>query len=543
MSPRKARTENTSTACLTYCRVSTQEQKKHQTIDGQLAPVIRLAEGHGLEPVSDPLCDDGVSGTHLEGRKLKDALEQIEAGTLKIGFVVCVDVDRILRMDWRNRSSREDANRIVGTLIDHRIRIVTEHQGTINPDDALQWLIRAGVSADEWQKIQDRMERGRKDKLSKNVYCWRRVPYGYQRIYKDPTIRRSGYTVVPDPERVEVLHVMLRAWISGGLIAAKRALEAAEIPAPYASYDFKVRCHQDPEWKTTTWTTGSISDLIRKIDSYHSGDWPYEYRGEHGTLTLQPIVDDELWLAVKARLKEPKTREDHRVWLTTGTVECAVCGRGLVTVAALPYYQRIKCPKCLSKSPKAEAERFVWRCALIRLAEVLTASGQVDGGELEQRVSELTEKRADVMRRMSVLVELRESGQIEPETYRSRYGGHKATLSNLDEDLARAKKALEAAGAETGRLRALRERVSDVLGAPEDSVSVSRQREVLRMILPPGQKAKVAWRPDGKLELALPAVAGLKPCYYQQGGKDLDQMWGLVQRMGVHGFRVLDDGR
>ena len=77
-----------------YARVSTDDQRERQTIQGQVDALVGAAPHHGLEIV-DQYLDDGISGTSPMEKRTEGARLIEDARAKKIDVVFFYKLDRL----------------------------------------------------------------------------------------------------------------------------------------------------------------------------------------------------------------------------------------------------------------------------------------------------------------------------------------------------------------------------------------------------------------------------------------------------------------
>ena len=510
---------------VTYFRVSSQEQQQNQTIEGQKPDVARLVASQGIE-VLGAVEDDGLTGTKLKGRKLAKVIEDIDTGKLRVDFIVAKALDRVFRVDPDVEQSGIDANHVKHVLKRRKVKILTPG-GEYSPEQILMWSIQSGLTEEELSKMRDRMTGGRKRRLKEGFFVFSRAPWGYARQYADKDNPSRGVKLVIDKKAAVFVRSLFRWFAAGGYAHAARKAQEAGIEMPMGGLTKKgeTRKGRRADYSPTAWTAGHVLDFIARADQYR-GEIRYRYDGTEGTLKVPPILDDKLYLRVKAQMKTRALKSKVRVFLTTGFMRCQ-CGSLVWTSAPKPERCYLRCNACRKEVRSEGAEDLIWISAIIRLAEILTLQ-EVKGPDLESRIkakrAELEGNKAEIAR---LAMGLARGMQIE-------------TWEGANDSLLSAKMLLEAELGELeqgrseqlegqGRLVTLRERISVLTGSEP---TLERKRDVLRDILG-GKRIEVGWAPT--MSVTFPEVYGLPARRFVMGDPDLDKIK-TVALMG-HGFR------
>ena len=140
-----------------YARVSTNLQEKEQTIQSQLAAVVRYAEQQGLgHSTALTYTDDGYSGSWLDRPALDELRDHAKEGRFDVVVILCPD-----------RLARRYAYQVL--LLDELKRAgidvhFCERPINDNPDDQLLLQIQGAIAEYERAKLLDRCRRGRSER-------------------------------------------------------------------------------------------------------------------------------------------------------------------------------------------------------------------------------------------------------------------------------------------------------------------------------------------------------------------------------------------
>ena len=157
---------------VTYLRVSSEEQRERQSINTQLAEVLRYCEAHGItEPAV--YADDGVSGVI--------PLEQREQGARLLEDARAKKFDTLLvyKLDRLGRVPRQILN-AVNELEDLGVQVksLTEPFETRTPSGRFLLAILSGVAGLERDNILERCAAGIDRLVRAGRWLGGIVPYG-----------------------------------------------------------------------------------------------------------------------------------------------------------------------------------------------------------------------------------------------------------------------------------------------------------------------------------------------------------------------------
>ena len=227
--------------CVTYCRVSTQEQAAHGYSMAQQRQALRDHAGREGWQIVEEFADPGFSGGSLVRPGLDALRTRVEQG----------DVDVVLVQDL-DRASRE----VVGVLLlteefkrNGCALVSVTDAGDDSPSGQMLRTIRAAVSEYEKTLIAERSRRGRTEKVRQGrlLAAVPRPRYGF--AFNDD---RTSFVV--DPEKMATVRRVLSTLASGGTLhSAQRDLEGAGIPAPSGG----------KRWSRTTIRSIVLDDVFR----------------------------------------------------------------------------------------------------------------------------------------------------------------------------------------------------------------------------------------------------------------------------------------
>lgn len=294
-----------------YCRVSTDEQAKNETIQLQVDFARRYVELHGLGEAAFYL-DEGVSGVvPFADRPGGSALlADVRAGKLSEVLVV--------RLDRLGRSARLILN-VVHELEGYgvRIRSMTEPFYTDDPVGRFILTILAGVADFEREVIVERMMAGQRRAVAAGRWPGT-PPYGYRKnaqglIEPDETPASDAGLSPAAVVRLAYRLVGERGYTTVDLA---QYLNALGIPSP----------------RGKSWLPATLHSILR--DPLYRGERVF---GRHAvrpgaeriTCPVPALVTPELWHAVREVMAERGRKNWYKPkyrYLLTGLVRCGLCG-------------------------------------------------------------------------------------------------------------------------------------------------------------------------------------------------------------------------
>ncbi len=325
-------------------RVSTENQEKGYSLDGQVKAGLAYAEQHQLHVPPEYIFQESHTGTDID-RPTIMSMRQVIKSDRRVKFIIVYSLDRLARtalgLMLLEREFRKAGVKVV----------YVRYEFDDTPEGQLQKQIYASFSEFERATITQRFSKGRKDKVESckdgQYLGTSNPPYGYY-----------NHTVVEGDERRPVKHNWLKVhpeesrivrqifeWLAYGdddglpmsVHAIARKLTLMRVPSPYASrrnsYKRKI-----PPYQRHPFT---ITSIVRR-EIYATGLWFYGMTTKrNGISTKNPrdqwlsvavptIISPELWHAAVRQLEENKhaTAYARRAdYLLAGRITCALCGR------------------------------------------------------------------------------------------------------------------------------------------------------------------------------------------------------------------------
>ena len=246
--------------------------------------------------------DPGFSGGNLKRPALKRLLDDAESG--KLDMIICYKIDRLSRrlVDFYEIFRRLDACNV-------RFASVTQE---FNTDSSMgRMVLNLLMTFAQFEReltserVRDKMAATRK----KGLWPGGSVPYGYKRVNR---------RLVPDPATSENVKHIFELYRDMG--SPKRVCKTL-------SQEGILRF---PE-RGVKWNTANLSTCLRNV--VYIGRVPLgqeSFPGIH-----QPLIEEPLWEAVQARLKEVaamprEERPQVSESLLHGLVRCGTCGMAMI---------------------------------------------------------------------------------------------------------------------------------------------------------------------------------------------------------------------
>jgi site-specific DNA recombinase len=234
-----------------YARVSTDKQKREETVASQVDLLHQTAEAHGYEVLpGHVLIDDGISGTRLDRPALERLRDLAAEGAFEVMLVIAPD-----------RLARRYAYQVV--LVEEFTRcgceVIFAHQSLGASSEEQMLLQMQGVFAEyERALIQERTRRGRVFAARQGRVNWGNPPYGYTYIRKTPT---TPQRLVINETEAEVVRQIYRWCVQEQMssYAIHRCLTAQGIPPRKSS--------------PRGWAQSSVIEILR--DSIYKGEAYY----------------------------------------------------------------------------------------------------------------------------------------------------------------------------------------------------------------------------------------------------------------------------
>jgi site-specific DNA recombinase len=348
-----------------YCRVSSEDQARRETILTQRQFCQKYAEQAGLD-VTGIYSDDGASGTipmHERpegGRLLSDAASGL------FDAVLVYKVDRLGRDNWVT----EDAVRRLEKASVAIISATEAFDGKTAHGRLLRSILGATASY-ERELIKQRSLDATRRLAADGVWLGGIVPYGYRTVGEGKD-RRLALSEEPIPgleiSEVDVVRLVYRLCADDGWACWKIAhdLNTRGVPTAYAQAERAVLRGKRREKTQGVWRQGRVRALLTSTTYKGVHVWGRRTDSDRPPIErlVPPIVPEATWDRAQATLRANllfSARNAKRTYLFRGLLKCAICGRTYVGVPAAPYADG--------------AERSYYRCAGRHLRQQARAEG------------------------------------------------------------------------------------------------------------------------------------------------------------------------
>lgn len=187
-----------------YCRVSTAQQEKEQTIRTQIA---KLRDVYKKEKIVKEYIDNGYSGAYLSRPALEHLREDAKRGLFD---TICLyDLSRLARKLGYQIALIEEFEKL-------GIRIESlEEKFEDNPEGVLNRNIRGAIAEYERYKIARRQMDGKMRKLNEGRFIGCYPPYGYTLVKR--TANRDAYFKI-NPKEAKIVRLIFRIYLDIGSI-------------------------------------------------------------------------------------------------------------------------------------------------------------------------------------------------------------------------------------------------------------------------------------------------------------------------------------
>ena len=270
--------------CAVYTRKSTEDglEQEFNSLDAQreACEAYVLSQRHeGWNLVPNRYDDGGFSGGNMERPGLKSLLADVDAGLVDV--IVVYKVDRLTRSlaDFAKIVERLDAKQASFVSVTQAFNTTTS-MGRLTLNVLLSFAqFEREVTG---ERIRDKIAASKR----KGLWMGGPVPLGYQVVERK---------LVPEPEEAERVRYIMRCYLES--FSAPRLLARLEREGVLTKVQQRV---SGPHRGGIPFRRGSLFYLLKnpvyRGKIVHRGT---AHDGEH-----VPIVDEELWDAVQARLRE-----------------------------------------------------------------------------------------------------------------------------------------------------------------------------------------------------------------------------------------------
>jgi site-specific DNA recombinase len=304
-----------------YCRVSTDEQARNETIQTQLDFARKYCELHGFTDIQY-FCDEGISGVIPLGERPAGSrlIEATKNGLSQVLFY---------RLDRLGRSARIILN-AVHELEQYgvRVRSMTEPFDTQDPTGRFLLTILAGVADLERETIIERTYAGMRRAVAKGKWPGT-PPFGY--------LKDENGLLIPDERPIPGLEHLTAAGVVEliyNLVARQNytTVQVADYlnalgvpPAGEIQREFLKRRQKNKKG----WLPAFVWHILN--DETYIGKRIFRANKTHEQIITEvpPLISQE----IKEKTKQVLTEHSRKHWykpkhkyLLTGMVRCGICG-------------------------------------------------------------------------------------------------------------------------------------------------------------------------------------------------------------------------
>jgi site-specific DNA recombinase len=321
-----------NTRAALYARTSGDDRNTDgRNLASQLEICREYAQSRGYTVVAE-LCEDerGASGTDYDLPKLQDALAMAREGTFDA--LVVRELDRLAR-SLAKQLFFETQFKQAGVAVEYALAKYEE-----SPEGQLTKNVRAIIAEYERLKINERMVRGRRNKIKTgSVHVAGRPPYGYDLAEED-----GKYHLTINESEAQVVR-MIYGWYtegdgeSGVMGVSKIAHRLTDMGTPTFA-DRRPWQGVSKQRDRGTWARSTVIRMLK--NATYAGVWHYgkdSDSGEFLEVEVPAIVSREVWEAAQAQRARNRTnakRNRKYNYLIGRRVTCGRCNHKMLSHSA-----------------------------------------------------------------------------------------------------------------------------------------------------------------------------------------------------------------
>lgn len=376
-----------------YCRVSTEEQAKNETIDAQIDAIkTHFKSNNIVVPKERWYIDDGYSGELMLRDRPDGARLLLDAVGGKITHLVVVRVNRIAREDYAAQEAYHSLKKCGVSLIS-----LSEPFNYFEPSGQMMATVFSSFASYDRATIKQNFADGKARKARRGKLPQGSVPYGYL-INKDRSVEIH-------PEQAEVIKLVYKLYIEDNLSfqAISDYLTSMGIPAPA---DYKGDWYKNHNRKGG-WCEYSVRNILRS--DIYTGIYPYKPPGQNPIpVPIPAIINEKIHLEARTTAENKRRHYapngQYRPYLLRGLIECGVCRSAYVGSSSsngrFAYYRCTKKKSenmsCNNKNINADLiENIVWEdlCKTFKnpkkLIKEVSRELENDGIQLDHYIAEI----------------------------------------------------------------------------------------------------------------------------------------------------------
>lgn len=328
-----------------YCRVSSDDQRKRETIDNQVDILHAYSEMKEDWIICNEYLDDGISGTiAFEERPAgKRLIEAAKEGLFDA--ILVYRIDRFGRDTLSGLQASESLRKFEVEIISY-----TEPFDLNTPTGRYQFINYLNMAELERNNILDRMFLGATRAAKQGKWLGGIVPYGYY-------VNSDGYLEV-DQEEATVVRKIFDMYVNENMNTVDIAVYLNAIGVP--CFNNSRKSGKRNTGVASLWSTGSIQRMLS--NSTYMGVHEYGKRSNKRKETIirevPAIIPIEVWKkAVESRkenMKMANRNSPNRTFLLRTLIKCGECDRTYYGI----FYR--KSPSVYSCSSKQSAIKKIY---------------------------------------------------------------------------------------------------------------------------------------------------------------------------------------
>ena len=437
----------TANRAVLYARVSGDDRGKDgRNITGQLEMCRNHALKRSWRVVAELAEDDkGASGAAFELPQLSQALEMAQERDFDV--LVVREVDRLSRNLAKQLIVEEELKR-AGVQIEYAL---AEYPDT--PEGRLNKHIRATIAEYEREKINERMIRGRRQKVKAgSIVCCPHPAYGYRKSEVE-----GKTTLVIHEEEARIVRLIFELYVVGdgerGPISIRKiAQKLTEMHVPTRADTSAIRKKRG----YGKWVPSTIGSMLR--NETYAGIWHWgSDPATRLSVDVPAIVSREMWEAAQVKRKTNKQwakRNTKYEYLMGRRVYCGECGLKMTSRPNTGGNRYYVCPaskdptnigrECSAPNFRADhTDAVVWDWiksfltdpdALAAGLQEVSQARERENAPLRDRLAVVDDLIADSQGQLERLLDLYLSGDFPKEALTDRKARLEKTISALEQE-------------------------------------------------------------------------------------------------------------
>jgi site-specific DNA recombinase len=459
-----------------YARVSGDDRgKEGRNLIGQIEMCREFAQDRGWSIIEEIAEDDrGASGASFELPELSRIIDMAHDGAFDV--MVVREIDRLSRKLAKQLIVEEELTRN-GVEIAY---VMAEYDDT--PEGRLNKHIRATIAEFEREKINERMVRGRRQKVrAGSVLVGKRPPFAYRVVEKD-----GMYALTIHEPEAQIIRLIYTWYTIGDGDTGPLAIRAIA----RGLNEMGVQTPQNGIMKGKKWGHETIRRFLS--NETYAGKWTYgkTRRGKknspdkHLSVKVPAIVSAEVWRTIQVQLiknRKNSAKNARHEYLMQQRLVCGKCGNTLRSIAqarqgykAYRYYschgRKLKvCDLMSGNSSKIDEIVWNWVKSIVLDGKALEEGldsyqeeCEVQSGPLRERLGVVMDLIANNEKQLDMLLDLYLSGDFTRDLLTDRKSRLETTIVALEKEREKLIASLDAATFTPSQLDSIREFANDV---------------------------------------------------------------------------------